>query len=137
MPAPCTYNNSEEIGKNLEGKYHLSKYRNSKAKIFNLPRSKRFNKSSIFYNDAATDVPGPGDYKPQNDLSSEGKYVLSKNVSAGKRTFMDGRRLSFTDLAAKKRASSNCHLIQLLDLVATVLLPISAIMIVKRNENQD
>jgi hypothetical protein len=40
-----------------------------------------------------------------NSLSGEGKYVLSKNVSAGKRTFMDGRRHSFTDLAAKRATS--------------------------------
>lgn len=50
-------------------------------------------------------MPGPGIYQPQNDLSNEGKYVLSKNVSAGKRTFMDGRRQSFTDLAAKRSGS--------------------------------
>jgi hypothetical protein len=70
VPAPCTYENSEEIGKNLEGRYHTSKHPNSKAKVFNPPRSKRFNKSSIYLFDLATDVPGPGNYKPQNDLSS-------------------------------------------------------------------
>lgn len=59
----------------------------------------------MFLLNLATDVPGPGNYKPQNDLSSEGKYVLSKNVSAGKRKFMDGGRLSFTELIAKRSAS--------------------------------
>lgn len=44
-------------------------------------------------------------YKPQNDLSNEGKYVLSKNFSAGKRTFMEGRRLSFTEIQAKRSFS--------------------------------
>lgn len=46
VPAPCTYENIEEIGRNPEGKYHVAKYPNSRAKIFNPPRSKRFNKSS-------------------------------------------------------------------------------------------
>lgn len=59
----------------------------------------------MFLFNLATDVPGPGNYKPQNDLSSEGKYVLSKNVSAGKRKFMDGGRLSFTELISKRSAS--------------------------------
>lgn len=48
VPAPCTYENIEEIGRNPEGKYHVSKYPNSRAKIFNPPRSRRFNKSSKF-----------------------------------------------------------------------------------------
>jgi hypothetical protein len=55
----------------------------------------------------ATDVPGPGIYQPQNDLSNEGKYVLSKNVSAGKRKFLDGRRLSFTEITARRSFSSS------------------------------
>ena len=70
VPAPCTYENTEALGKNLEGRYHTSKHPNSRAKVFNPPRSKRFNKSSINFFDIATDVPGPGNYKPQNDLSS-------------------------------------------------------------------
>ena len=52
-----------------------------------------------------TDAPGPGNYQPVNDLSNEGKYVLSRNFSAGKRTFMDGRRQSFIDLTHKKSYS--------------------------------
>lgn len=44
-------------------------------------------------------------YKPQNDFSNEGKYVLSKNFSAGKRTFMEGRRLSFTEIQAQRSVS--------------------------------
>ena len=48
VPAPCTYDNREKIGKNPNGKYHLSRYRNSKAKVWNPPRSKRFNKSSTY-----------------------------------------------------------------------------------------
>lgn len=67
---------------------------------------------------SATDVPGPGIYQPQNDLSNEGKYVLSKNVSAGKRTFMDGRRLSFTEIVAKRSGSKN-NFIKPLGQVAT------------------
>jgi len=42
-------------------------------------------------------------------LSPEGKYVLSKNVSAGKRRFMMGHRESFTEFEAK-RSQSNCFL---------------------------
>jgi len=52
-----------------------------------------------------TDTPGVGAYQPRNELSNEGKYVLSRNVSAGKRTFMAGRRLSFTDIQAKRSFS--------------------------------
>jgi len=55
-------------------------------------------------------VPGPGIYNPQNNLSGEGIYVLSRDVSAGKRTFMDGRRLSFTDISAR-RSFSNLSII--------------------------
>jgi hypothetical protein len=55
---------------------------------------------------SVSDVPGAGVYHPQNDLSNEGKYVLSKNKSAGKRKFLDGRRLSFTDLAARRSFSN-------------------------------
>ena len=94
-PPPSRYNNTEEIGKNNKGTYHLSRYRNSKAKVWNPPRSQRFNKSF-------TDAPGPGVYKPKNQLSNEGVYVLSRNVSNGKRTFMEGRRQSFIDLKVKK-----------------------------------
>ena len=35
-------------------------------------------------------------------MSNEGKYVLSKNKSAGKRTFMMGRRGSFVDERPKR-----------------------------------
>ena len=34
-------------------------------------------------------------------MSNVGKYVLSRNKSTGKRTFMDGRRQSFIDLTEK------------------------------------
>lgn len=100
VPAPCTYTNSEAIGLNQSGKYRLAKYPSSKAKVFNPPRSKRFNRST-------SEVPGPDAYKPQNELSSSGKYVLSRNVSAGKRTFMEGRRQSFIDLASKRSSSTS------------------------------
>lgn len=67
-------------------------------------------------------MPGPGIYQPQNDLSNEGKYVLSKNVSAGKRTFMDGRRLSFTDLVAKRSGSKSMFIKPLGQVVIALLL---------------
>jgi hypothetical protein len=60
-----------------------------------------------FPSDAATDVPGPGIYQPHNDLSNEGKYVLSKNISAGQRKFLDGRRLSFTEITARRSFSKH------------------------------
>lgn len=47
--------------------------------------------------DLATDAPGAGTYHPQNELSSEGKYILSKNVSAGKRMMLKSDRDSFVD----------------------------------------
>lgn len=78
-------------------------------------------------------MPGPGNYQPQNELSNEGKYVLSKNVSAGKRTFMDGRRLSFTDLAAKRSGSKKVS-IKPLDQVATALLLTSDTMIAESKD---
>jgi hypothetical protein len=69
----------------------------------------------------ASDAPGPGVYKPQNDLSNEGKYVLSKNVSNGQRKFLDGRRLSFTEIMAR-RSFSNFTIIKLLGLAVIDLL---------------
>lgn len=42
-PDPSRYNNTEELGRNLKGQYHLSRYRNSKAQF--QPKSARFNKS--------------------------------------------------------------------------------------------
>ena len=67
-------------------------------------------------------MPGSGVYHPQNDLSNEGKYVLSKHIAAGQRKFLDGRRLSFTELAAK-RSFSMFLLTKRLDLVAIDLPP--------------
>jgi hypothetical protein len=58
--------------------------------VFNPARSRRFVEPGSF-------VPGSGTYQPNNELSNEGKYVLSKNVSTGKRKFLLGRRQSFTE----------------------------------------
>ena len=52
--------------------------------------------------DSGTFTPGSGAYNPVNDLSNEGKYVLSNNQSAGKRKFMLGRRESFTEFEARR-----------------------------------
>ena len=68
-----------------------------------LPQGQEIQQFWYKYKHAATDVPGPGNYKPQNDLSREGKYVLSRNKSAGKRAIMDGRRQSFIDLTKKSQ----------------------------------
>jgi len=45
VPGPGTYVNQDSIELNQSGQYHLSNHRNSKAKVFNPPRSRRFNKS--------------------------------------------------------------------------------------------
>lgn len=45
VPGPGTYVNKEAIEHNPLGRYHLSNHRNSKAKVFNPPRSRRFIKS--------------------------------------------------------------------------------------------
>lgn len=95
VPGPGTYVNQEALENRVNGHYRLSNHRSTKAKVWNPPSSKRFNKSM-------TDVPGPGNYQPKNDLSNEGKYVMSKNVSSGQRKFLDGRRLSFTDITARR-----------------------------------
>ena len=105
VPGPGTYVDQEAIENRASGHFYLSNHRSSKSKVFNPPRSRRFNKSSKNKNNTANDVPGPGGYKPQNELSNEGKYVLSRNVSAGKRTFMNGPRLSFTDIQARRSFS--------------------------------
>jgi len=78
-------------------------------------------------------VPGPGIYTPRNDISPEGRYILSRNVSAGKRTFMDGRRTSFTDLQAR-RSFSIMLVIQLLALAVIDLLLILVITITQKSE---
>ena len=88
VPGPGIHENKEVI--HPTGKYHLSNHKNSKAKTFNPPCSKRFYKST-------TDIPGPGSYKPKNDLPDDGNYVLSKNKSARKRAFLMGKRDSFVD----------------------------------------
>ena len=114
MPGPGTYVNQEALDNRPAGHYHLSNHRSTKAKVWNPPSSKRFHKSSkkIIY--SATDVPGPGVYKPKNDIVDDGKYVLSKCVANGQRKFLDGRRLSFTDISAK-RSFSTCFTTKLLD----------------------
>lgn len=50
-----------------------------------------------------TDVPGPGTYRPKNDLSGEGNYVLSQNVSSGKRMMLKSQRDSFVDEDHKRK----------------------------------
>ena len=92
--------------------------------MFNPPHSKRFYKST-------TDVPGPGVYQPKNDIANDGKYVLSKCVAAGHRKFLDGRRLSFTDLSAR-RSFSIFDFMQPLDLAVTEVLQNSDNMISRK-----
>jgi hypothetical protein len=97
VPGPGQYVNQDAL--NQSGRYNLSNHKNSKAKVFNPPRSRRFMDSGTF-------APGSGAYNPVNDLSNEGKYVLSKNQSAGKRKFMLGRRESFTEFEARRSQSN-------------------------------
>lgn len=124
VPGPGTYVNQEALENRVNGHYRLSNHRSTKAKVWNPPSSKRFNKSSIFCVYSVTDVPGPGNYQPKNDLSNEGKYVMSKNVSSGQRKFLDGRRLSFTDITARRSFSTEI-LMQLPDLEVTAVLQTS------------
>lgn len=42
-------------------------------------------------------MPGPGAYKPKNDLSVNGDYVLSKNHSNGTRGFGKANRQTFVE----------------------------------------
>ena len=98
--------NQEALDNRPTGHYHLSNHRSTKSKVWNPPRSKRFHKSSKNINYEATDVPGPGIYRPTNDLANDGKYVLSKCVATGHRKFLDGRRLSFTDVTARRSFSN-------------------------------
>lgn len=58
----------------------------------------------------ATDVPGPGSYKPKNDLSASGDYVLSNNKSSGHRKLLLSARSSFVDDNPKIRAQSNSYI---------------------------
>jgi hypothetical protein len=47
--------------------------------------------------DLVSEVPGPGSYNPKNDLSADGDYVLSNNLSAGHRKVLLSARNSFVD----------------------------------------
>lgn len=88
MPGPGRYESAENLNK--IGKYYTTKHPCSQSKVWNPKRSKRFSKST-------TDAPGPGTYQPCNDLSASGDYVLSQNVSAGKRKVLLSARDSFVD----------------------------------------
>jgi hypothetical protein len=95
VPGPGNYKHYEAISPN--GRYGLSKYKNSLAKTWNPKSSERFYKSSKEKCYTATDVPGPGTYRPKNDLEGSGKYVLSNNKSNGKRMILLSKRGSFVD----------------------------------------
>ena len=89
VPGPGAHKHYEAISPN--GRYGYSKYRNSLSKTWNPKQSQRFYKST-------TDAPGPGTYRPVNDLNGKGHYVLSNNKSAGKRMMsMTSKRNSFVD----------------------------------------
>ena len=62
--------------------------------MWNPKTSERFYKST-------TDAPGSGRYMPVNDLSDEGKYVMSKYRGDGKRRFAKSFRDSFVNQPAK------------------------------------
>ena len=70
------------------------------VKAWNPPCSRRFAKST-------TDAPGPGNYRPKNDLPIDGNYVLSNNKSSRKRAFLMGRRDSFVDDLPRRVKSKN------------------------------
>lgn len=86
VPGPGAHDFKSEL--NPEGKYYPSKFKSSGSKVWNPKTSQRFNKSSKFGYNVATDVPGSGTYQaPHNDMSDSGKYTLSKFHGKGKRRF--------------------------------------------------
>ena len=104
VPGPGAHKFTSEF--NPEGKYYPSKFRSSGSKVWNPLSSKRFYKSSRYRDNAATDVPGSGNYHPElNDLSDSGKYVLSKYKGDGKRRFAKSFRDSFVDQPSKETKS--------------------------------
>lgn len=72
-----------------------SKTQNRRYGIQNPPKDSQNQVKRLSF--LATNVPGPGSYTPKNDLSAEGSYVLSNNVSAGKRMMLKSERDSFVD----------------------------------------
>ena len=83
------------------GKYAASKFKSSGSKVWNPKSSERFNKSS-------TGVPGSGSYHLINDMSDEGKYVLSQNKGSGRRKLNHTTyREPFVDVPSKITKSKN------------------------------
>ena len=92
VPGPGAHNMPPSM--DPKGRYSLSKYKNSLARVWNPKKSERFAR-------CVTEVPGPGSYQPNNDLSNSGHYVLSNNPSSGKRVILNSGRSCFVDETAK------------------------------------
>ena len=92
VPGPGAHNISTSM--DPYGRYALSKYKNSRSKVWNPQKSSRFRRS-------VTEGPGPGTYEPNNGMSNSGHYVLSNNISSGKRIILNSGRSCFTDETAK------------------------------------
>lgn len=93
IPGPGSYPMLPSISK--DGKYYLSKFKNSKASAFNPPSSKRFAGGYGNYKVySGTFVPGPGQYSPKVEMNKDGKYFISKLHSSGARTFSTGNRIT-------------------------------------------
>ena len=85
-PGPGTY---EDF--NLEpksGRFTVSKYSDAKLSKIN-PNSPRF--------EAIKETVGPNHYAEKDNLSSNGKYILSNHKGAGTRAFGQTIRSNFTD----------------------------------------
>jgi hypothetical protein len=104
-PGPGAYENPEATSP--RGTYYVTKFHNSQAKI--LDHAKRFPDLRKMSGDSERKSPGPGSYiNYENDLSREGKYVLSKNRGQGTRPFDHQARRSFVDDFSKIHASIIC-----------------------------
>jgi len=82
MPGPGTYETPTTTSKT--GNYFNSKFRNSKAKVFDPSRSKRF---SDYPKNALKGSPGPGTYNPKTEISRNGDYFVTQYKSSLCRTF--------------------------------------------------
>ena len=71
-PGPGTY--TPKLNIDPKGNYFYSKYKSSKACVFNPSKTERFQPTSK----DALKSPGPGTYYPKNEISSDGNYFNSR-----------------------------------------------------------
>lgn len=85
-PGPGTYQDIELRPK--EGKLRLSKFQNTRLAKIN-SNTKRFLEEKY--------SPGPSDYVRKDDFSKTGSYMLSKDISQGRRPFDRSLKIDFTE----------------------------------------